>query len=116
MANPWLAVSAGIGCIGVALGALGAHLLTVVKPEQFDLANRYHLIHAVVLVAMSLTLTPETGTARQLVMLGFVVGTALFCGALYLSSLGLSGPRLAPAGGSILILSWLALAISALRS
>ena len=116
MANPWLAVSAGIGCIGVALGALGAHLLTVVKPEQFDLANRYHLIHAAVLVALSLTLAPEPGMPRQLIMLGFVIGTVLFCGALYLSSLGLSGPRLAPAGGSILILSWLALAITALRS
>ena len=114
-ARAWLALSAALGAAGVALGALGSHLFNVVRPEQYDLANRYHLLHAVLLVALSLTLKPEQGIIRQLVMIGFALGTVLFCGALYLSGLDLAGPRLAPAGGSTLILSWLALAVTAFR-
>ncbi len=112
--NPWLAVSALLGAVGVILGALGSHLFEVLRPDQYDLANRYHLVHAVLLAALSLTLKPEDGMLRRGVMAGFAVGLVLFCGALYLSSLGLAGSRLAPTGGSILILSWIGLAVSAL--
>jgi len=48
--------------------------------------------------------------------LGFILGTLLFCGAVYASALG--GIRLgsvAPTGGTILMLAWALLAVSALR-
>lgn len=112
--NPWLALSALLGAVGVILGALGSHLFDVVRTDQYDLANRYHLLHVVLLAALSLTLKPTDGILRHVVMAGFALGLVLFCGALYLSSLGLAEPRLAPAGGSILILSWIALAVYAL--
>lgn len=110
--NPWLAAAGLLGAAGVVLGALGSHALTVERPDQFELANRYHLIHAVLIAALSLAWS-NGGVFRQLVIAGFVLGTMLFCGSLYLSSLNLAGSGLAPVGGSMLIISWAALAAGA---
>ena len=110
----WVRVGAVLGALGVAFGAFGAHALkTRITDahllEVWDTAARYHLIHAVALVALGgLVGAPRfTGWA-------WVVGIALFSGSLYLMTL--TGQRwlgaVTPLGGVAFIAGWLWLAWS----
>lgn len=141
-ANRWLLVVTGIvGASGVATGAFAAHGLAeflesqAADPEliakrlaQFDTGVRYHLLHAVALLAISVldlirvapqANSPETaGTAglvnrsalRRVTTL-FLAGICLFSGSLYLLVLT-NTPWLGaitPIGGVAWIIAWLAL-------
>merc|ERR1711990_1385894 len=72
------------GAAAVALGAYGAHVLNVSKEgvteeqrKAFEVANRYHLIHSVALLGVSLARRPSlTG----FLMVGGILG---FCGPTY---------------------------------
>jgi uncharacterized membrane protein YgdD (TMEM256/DUF423 family) len=56
------------------------------------------------------------GIAAHLAGAAFVAGVLLFCGAVYLLALfGIRAPAVAPIGGTLLMLGWLLLAISAWR-
>lgn len=111
----WVAVAALSGFLAVVLGALAAHALTVGDPGRFDLAWRFHVMHvlAMLIVAVGFSTTAWV----QLVLAGFLAGSLVFCGTLYWSALHLAASTaLAPIGGSLLMASWLLLAIVALRS
>jgi uncharacterized membrane protein YgdD (TMEM256/DUF423 family) len=106
-------LAAALGAAGVALGAFGAHGL---RSRGFDAhalsiwetAVRYHLLHAVALLALALS--PVAARARAAAWL-FALGIALFSGSLY--ALALGAPRwvgpLTPLGGAAFIAGWLAL-------
>ncbi|MBL8048785.1 MAG: DUF423 domain-containing protein [Chthonomonas sp.] len=95
--------------LAVALGAFGAHALRDrLSPSDlqvFETGVRYHLIHAVALVALGLSSLSDR--FRRVGWL-FVVGIAVFGGSLYalvLTQLRWVG-AVTPIGGVCLILGW----------
>lgn len=128
----WLIASAAIlGLLGVAIGAFGAHglenhlqarfglpdELIARRLAQFDVGARYHLVHAVALLAIAglpLRAPRLLQTAAGLMILGVV----LFSGSLYLlvaSNTPWLG-AITPIGGVSWIVGWGLIAAAALRS
>jgi len=113
--NPWILVAAITGAAGVVLGAFGAHALeTRLTPGQlasWQTAVQYHLLHAVVLLALAL-FTVSSGRSVSIPASLFAVGVLLFAGSIYWLVLG--GPRwlgpVTPIGGTCLIAGWISLA------
>ena len=118
MPNIWIAIGAMAGGAGVALGAFGAHgLKTRVSPEMlavFETGVRYHLVHALALLAVGWVADRSPGPWASAAGCLFVAGIAVFSGTLYLMTLG--GPRwlgvLTPLGGISFISGWIALAVA----
>jgi uncharacterized membrane protein YgdD (TMEM256/DUF423 family) len=113
-ARSLIAVAAGLGALGIAAGAFGAHALSSrLTPERlgwFETAARYHLVHAAALLALG-TLAGLGWRVR--LAAGLLIGGVLvFSGTLYAMALG--APRwlgaITPLGGAALVLGWLALA------
>ncbi|MCB9663157.1 MAG: DUF423 domain-containing protein [Alphaproteobacteria bacterium] len=110
----WWTVAGLAGALGVALGAFGAHGLkgVVTDPhllEVWDTGARYHLIHALALLAVA------AHPARPAWAGGlFLAGIVLFSGSLYLMTL--TGFRwlgaVTPLGGLCFIAGWLVLAFA----
>jgi len=121
MQSGWFAVGAVAAALAVGLGAFGAHgLKSRVSADLlvvFETAVRYHMYHALALLAVGWAATRWTngwiGVAGWL----FLAGIVIFSGSLYV--LVLSGQRwlgaITPIGGLALILGWLSLALGALR-
>jgi len=117
----WFATGAALAGLGVVLGAFGAHGLKArVSAEMlavFETGVRYHLIHALGLLAVGLGLSrwPNGWVAAAGWL--FVAGILVFSGSLYLMTL--TGARwlgaITPLGGLALIAGWVALAVGALR-
>lgn len=113
-----------IGCIygflGVAAGAFGAHALKEKLSSDmlviFETGARYHLVHAVVLLAVGLV--PFYNGWSQASGLFFTLGILIFSGSLYV--LALSGVKawgaVTPIGGLMLLAGWASLAIVAIKS
>jgi len=107
----WLAVAALVGASGIAIGAGGAHALrSQIVPEYlatFETGVRYHLLHAVALLALAL----HAGRSIALPAGLFTLGVLLFSGSLYALALGAPGGIgiVTPFGGVALLLGWLAL-------
>ncbi|MCS7298056.1 MAG: DUF423 domain-containing protein [Bacteroidia bacterium] len=104
----WLVVAAGITG---ALGLLGATIHAHVRPlPALGQAASIALFHAPLL----LWLSREKGEFFPLLLaVGFLVGVILFAGAIYLRYLGgiERATVVAPVGGSLLLLSWVGLAM-----
>ncbi len=110
----WIAIAAGLGALGVALGAFGAHgLRGRVSAEQlasWTTATQYHLLHGVALLALGLW---ASYTARSVTVPATLwsLGIVLFSGSIYLLILTEQrwlGP-VTPIGGLCLLAGWLAL-------
>ncbi|QEF98402.1 hypothetical protein Mal15_24540 [Stieleria maiorica] len=126
----FLLVAAAIaGATGVALGAFAAHGLEGflqsqgLEPEmvakrvgQFETGSRYHLVHAVVLLALS-GLAGHGGSMIRRVGALFLAGIVLFSGSLYV--LVLTGTpwlgAITPLGGVAWIIAWVLLGFWAPR-
>jgi uncharacterized membrane protein YgdD (TMEM256/DUF423 family) len=115
----FIAVGGLYGFLSVVLGAVGAHAL---KPHAtpdvmsiYHTAESYSFYHALALVGAGML--SQTRSSIWLKISGgcFAVGTLLFCGSLYLLTLAGTPASLAPFGGVLLMLGWLALALGALR-
>jgi len=109
----WILVGALLGLTGVAIGAFGAHGLEAIltangRAGTFDTASKYHLIHAVAIVAIAALagqLDPRLiNWAAGLLTAGVLV----FSGALYI--LAVFDIRImgvvAPIGGLLMIAGW----------
>ena len=122
MVAGWFAAGAALGGLGVVLGAFGAHGLQArVAPEQlavFETGVRYHLIHALGLLAVAWAASRWTGAWVGVAGWLFVAGIVIFSGSLYV--LVLTGARwlgaVTPIGGLCLIAGWAVLAVGALRA
>jgi len=110
------ALSAGLA---VALGAFAAHGLrarmTAEALATFETGARYHMYHALALLAVAWAVGRWPGPWASAAGWLFVAGTVLFSGSLYL--LAVTGVRalgaITPVGGLAFILGWLALAWAA---
>ncbi|MEC8103700.1 MAG: DUF423 domain-containing protein [Pseudomonadota bacterium] len=120
-AKTCLNIAAIGGFTGVAFGAFGAHgLKGVIDPElfaAFETGVLYHLVHAVVLLALSawLFVRPASWIRRSAYLM--TLGTVLFSGSLY--ALAISGERslgiITPFGGMCWLIGWAFLILAAFR-
>lgn len=117
----WIMIGGIMGCIGVILGAFGAHslknILTAAQLASFKTAVQYQFLHSVALVLIGIMLgQAEEATQIKINRAGkfFVAGIILFSGSIYALTLG--GPKilgpLTPLGGLCFIIGWLTLAFS----
>jgi uncharacterized membrane protein YgdD (TMEM256/DUF423 family) len=123
-------LAAGLfGALGVALGAYSAHGLenfllkqnlevavVAKKLEQCDIAVRYHLLHAVALLALGSFRC--RGRLLNSAAIFWTLGICLFCGGLYsmvfLNRMG--HPAIIPLGGVCFLIGWLFIAMTSLRN
>jgi uncharacterized membrane protein YgdD (TMEM256/DUF423 family) len=127
-----VAIAGILGATGVILGAYGAHGLEdvlqknpaanaewlVKRLDQFDVGVRYHLIHAVAMLALAALAPPLSSRALRWITGCWLVGVLIFSGMLYLLVLT-NTPVLGaivPIGGVFLIVGWIAVVVSAWRS
>ncbi len=121
MSSGWFGIGAIAGAIGVLLGAFGAHgLKSRVDADLlavFETGVRYHMYHALALLAVGWAATRWPGTWVSTSGWLFLVGIVVFCGILYLMTL--TGARwlgaVTPLGGVAFISGWIALAVAALQ-
>ncbi len=107
---------------GVALGAFAAHLLkdrlTADLFQIFEVAVRYHIYHALALLAVAVIGMQWPAIRTEPAGWLFVGGIFLFSGSLYLMSL--TGQRwlgaVTPVGGLCFLAGWLWLGWSAWKS
>lgn len=111
-----LVFAAVYGGLAVCLGAFGAHAVRArISADMLAVwhtAEQYQFYHALALLAVGILMRQGlTGTAISVAAWGFIVGTAIFSGSLYL--LAGSGIRvlgaITPIGGVCLIIGWAAL-------
>ncbi len=111
----WLFICGLLGASGVTLGAVAAHALS--DPQAaiaVERASNYQLLHAIAILIIAQLGGALGALSRWLMLLG-IVG---FSGAIYakyllgITELG----KYAPWGGTLLILSWLFLAVSFLTA
>jgi len=124
-------LAAGIfGAAAVVLGAWGAHGLETwlvaagveveridARLDQFDVAARYHLVHAAVLVGLAAVSDRIAPIASRWIGRLMIAGIVLFSGSLYLLVIT-DTPWLGaitPLGGLAWIIAWSALGIAAWR-
>lgn len=77
-----------------------------------DVAVRYHLIHAVAMLALAVAPIGFAKRSRWVAAAFFLAGLTMFCGILYAQAIGgLNGFNLVvPLGGLSFILGWLVIA------
>ena len=122
MVAGWFATGSVLCGLGVILGAFGAHgLRTRLSPEMlvvFETGVRYHLIHALGLLAVAWAASRWPGSYVSIAGYLFVAGIFIFSGSLYV--LAVTGIRwlgaITPIGGVCLIVGWGLLAIGVLRA
>lgn len=108
--------------LAVAAGAFGAHALksrlSADLLDIFEVGVRYHMYHALALLAVAWACSRWPGSLTTASGWLFVVGTVIFSGSLYI--LSLSGLRwlgaITPIGGVAFLAGWMCLALAVLRS
>jgi len=112
----WIALGGLAGLLAVAAAAGAAHLpVEAVEARAVASAVQMQGWHALALLGCGLW-GPRGGGLTHAAGAAFALGTVLFCGTVYAGALG--GPHLgvlAPVGGSLLMLGWALLGLSALR-
>lgn len=115
----WIVLGALTGLTGVAMAAVAAHGLSQLEPAALRMVNSAVQMqgwHAPALVLAGIW-ARRGGLFAHLAGAAFGLGIVLFCGAVYSLALrGVSWGLVAPAGGSLLMLGWALLGVSALRA
>ncbi|KAJ8951843.1 hypothetical protein NQ318_019818 [Aromia moschata] len=110
--GPFIRLAGLMGASAVALGAYGAHRSYPKDRAQelkpiYETANRYHFFHTLALLGVPMTRNPKlAGTL-------LIAGTILFSGPCYYHAFTGDNKfgKLAPIGGTILIVGWLTMVI-----
>ena len=119
MARLWIGLGALAGLLAVAMAALAALGLDAIGPARLTMlrnANQMQGWHALALLFCGLW-APRGGRLADAAGVAFTAGLLLFCGAV--DTLALTGTSLgvlAPIGGTLLMLGWLSLLLSAWRA
>lgn len=121
MSRFWLVLAGLAGAAAVALGAYGAHGFggSALQERWFAIAQTYHALHAVALLAGAALVARLEGVAGRMAQagLGFIAaGVLLFSGGLYWRALSEGGGPgfMIPLGGLALVMGWLGLAVAGL--
>ncbi len=122
MERIWLALGAANAFLAVAAGAFGAHGLKArLTPDLlavFETGARYHMYHALGLLAVGLFALHRPSGMINASGWAMLAGIVIFSGSLY--ALSLSGVRvlgaITPIGGVAFLAAWLLFAIAALRA
>lgn len=117
----WVFIGAILAAAAVGMGAFGAHALKEkLTPEYlavFETGVKYHMYHALGLIAVGLTGTRIDSLSIKIAGIALLFGILLFSGSLYM--LSLSGVKtwgmVTPIGGVFLILGWATLAFAVVR-
>jgi len=117
----FFSVGAVSALLAVALGAFAAHGLKARLGAEllatFEVGVRYHMFHALGLMAVAWAFGRWPGAPALAAGFLFIAGTVLFSGSLY--ALALGGPRwlgpVTPLGGAAFLAGWACLAWAALR-
>ncbi len=124
MEKLFLSAGAIWGGLAVALGAFGAHALKASltaagRFDTFETAVRYQMYHALALLVVGLLLRQVPDATRPLTWAGwgFLLGSLVFSGSLYL--LCFTGARwwgaVAPVGGTLMLAGWVALLVAVVK-
>jgi len=117
MQRIWIGLGSLAGLGAVAMAAFAAHRVADAASVRIVSSGvQMQGWHALALLGVGLW-TRRGGRLADAAGAAFAVGMVLFCGAVY--SLGLAGISwgiAAPTGGTLLMLGWLLLAVSALRA
>ena len=121
MTRAFLTIASLLGAVGVALGAFGAHGLRNRVDgrmlEVWETAVRYHLVHALALLAVAWMASRWPSPSLSLAGWLLVVGVAVFSGSLYL--MALTGVRwlgaVTPIGGLCFLIGWIAVGLIGAR-
>jgi uncharacterized membrane protein YgdD (TMEM256/DUF423 family) len=113
----WICAAAVNGLLAVALGAHAAHsLVGRVEAERIawiETGSEYGMAHGLALIGVALLVGQAALPSRSLTLAGwgFLAGSVLFSGALYV--MGMTGLRalgaVVPVGGILLLGGWAAL-------
>lgn len=117
-----LLVGSLFGVTGVALGAMGAHVLrgqlSYDQLASFQTGVNYQLLHALLLVALAVYINQDTGKLLRWAWLTVTAGVLCFSGSIY--ALVLLGWRwlgpVTPIGGVLMIAGWALLGVHAIRN
>jgi uncharacterized membrane protein YgdD (TMEM256/DUF423 family) len=132
MSAKWILIAGALlAAAGVALGAFGAHGLegrlqqlgrgsnVAQRLAWFETGVRYHMYHALALVALAALAGRASHGGLSLAATAFIVGIVLFSGSLYMMTIGPDIWRklgmVTPFGGLAFLVGWMALAVSAWR-
>lgn len=116
------ALCALLACLGVALGAFGAHALKGKVPDTdlpiWETAVHYHLIHALAALFLSAAVHGISAEKRIALTKLMILSITVFSGSLYI--LVLTNTRwlgaITPLGGTGFMVSWILLAYEFVRS
>ena len=109
-----IAASSLFGATGVIGGAFGAHALAHSRPDQaavLKTAVQYQLLHAVLLIVLSLLAATRVSRALRISASCITLGTFIFSMSLALISIldwRWAGP-ITPIGGTLLVVGWVSL-------
>lgn len=122
LSKQWVMLGAMSGFFGVVFGAFGGHVLKTQLSEYsfsiYQVAIQYHLIHALVLVALGVWAGLNPGIDTKWVGWAFTLGIALFSGSLYalaLTDLKFLG-AITPLGGVSFLAGWIGFAFLAWKA
>lgn len=123
----WLFAAALLGLTSVFAAAYGAHGLPGITTSAtalkiYETAQHFHALHSVALLGIAALIAATDGWrgtladwALQISAGAFVLGVLLFSGGIYLGVItGVhTGSFIVPVGGSLFLLGWAAVALSA---
>ncbi len=114
----WIAAGAAAGLLGVAMAAFAAHApLEPAARAMLHSGVEMQLWHALALVGAGIWVRTGGGALAEWAGAAFLLGLLGFCGAIYaLVLLDVRLPMLAPTGGSLLMIGWALLGLSAFRA
>jgi uncharacterized membrane protein YgdD (TMEM256/DUF423 family) len=119
MGRLWVGLGALAGLGSVAMAAYAAHGLGRLEPGALHMvgsAMQMQGLHALALLATGIW-APRGGRWADAAGFAFTAGIVLFCGAVYALALDSESFRgVAPAGGTLLMIGWVLLGVSAVRA
>ena len=121
-----LVTASVLGMLSVVFGAFGAHglkaLISVESLQSFETGVRYQMYHTLLLLFVGISSFISTKN-KKIIFYLILIGIIFFSGSIYglatneLTSFDFKAIALiTPLGGVLLILSWIVLLISAIKS